>query len=229
VCGDGRDMAISFQGAQAPSLTVLEQVRSYWQGLRQGSAPPLREALDPRGMAQALESSFLLERIAPGLARFRIAGMNLHDLIGLDARGMPLSTLFDPPARARMAAVLESVFAAPAVGEIWLQAECGIGRPTLEGRMLLLPVRDAQGQTSMALGCLALAGSMGRAPRRFAVTRTLCAAISPLAASQSTKTAAQSDLADPSAVLPLPALGKIVKIRPTHRAASHLRLVYSRD
>jgi hypothetical protein len=35
VCGDGRDMAISFQGAQAPSLTVLEQVRSYWQGLRQ--------------------------------------------------------------------------------------------------------------------------------------------------------------------------------------------------
>ena len=221
-------MSFSFQGTGALSFAVLDQMRSYWQGLRRGSALPVRDALDPRGMADALDATFLLERIAPGLARFRIAGMHVHDLMGLDVRGMPLSSLFDPAARSRLAEGLESVFAAPATLEMWLEGERGIGRPALEGRMLLLPLNDAQGNTTMALGCLALAGGMGRAPRRFAITRHLHDTLTPQAAPPIPRTSGEhaSDFA------PLPALRKIAQIHPLRtapRAKGHLRLVYSRD
>ena len=72
----------SSSGQGGPRFALLAQVRAYWQGLRQGTALPTRDKIDPRGIAEALESTFLLERIAPGVARFRIAGLHLHDLIG---------------------------------------------------------------------------------------------------------------------------------------------------
>ena len=203
---------------------MLDQVRSYWHSLRVGSALPMRDAVDPRGMAEALESTFLIERIAPGIARFRIAGMHLHDLVGLDVRGMPLSTLFEPPARTRLAEGLDTVFSAPAALEMWLEGARGIGRPALEGRMLLLPLSDAQGTVSMALGCLAMAGGMGRAPRRFAITGALREGLAPPTAAPSGKT--------PDDFAPMPTLRKMAQIHPrpaTDRPKAHLRLVYSRD
>ena len=156
----------SSSGQGGPRFALLAQVRAYWQGLRQGTALPTRDKIDPRGIAEALESTFLLERIAPGVARFRIAGLHLHDLIGLDVRGMPLSTLFDPASRKRLSDGVEAVFNSPAILEMWLEAERGLGRPHLEGRMLLLPLRDAQGQTSLALGCLAMIQGVSNASTR---------------------------------------------------------------
>ena len=112
----------SSSGQGGPRFALLAQVRAYWQGLRQGTALPTRDKIDPRGIAEALESTFLLERIAPGVARFRIAGLHLHDLIGLDVRGMPLSTLFDPASRKRLSDGVEAVFTSPAILEMWLEA-----------------------------------------------------------------------------------------------------------
>lgn len=214
----------SSSGQGGPRFALLAQVRAYWQGLRQGTALPTRDKIDPRGIAEALESTFLLERIAPGVARFRIAGLHLHDLIGLDVRGMPLSTLFDPASRKRLSDGVEAVFTTPVILEMWLEAERGLGRPHLEGRMLLLPLSDAQGQTSLALGCLAMAGGMGRAPRRFAMMGLMREAlvVGPVANAATTFTA-------------LPALRKATLIPPAHlddtlpRAKRHLRLVHSRD
>ena len=90
--------------------------------------------------------------------------------------------------------------------------------------MLLLPLSDAQGQTSLALGCLAMAGGMGRAPRRFAMMGLMREAlvVGPMANAATTFTA-------------LPALRKATLIPPAHlddtlpRAKRHLRLVHSRD
>ena len=210
-------------------FALLAQVRAYWQGLRQDGALP------PRGIAEALESTFLLERVAKGVARFRIAGMHLHDLIGMDVRGMPLSTLFDPAGRNRLSEGLEAVFTTPAVLEIWLEAERGLGRPRLEGRILVLPLSDAQGQTTLALGCLAMSGALGRAPRRFAMTGLLREPISIGAGA----IAALADTPESSATFtPLPSLPKTRLLhlaeglhfaKGSRRTKPYLRLVHSRD
>ena len=157
-------------GSSADTLAVLQHVRGYWEALRVAGGLPARAQIDPRGMADCLDKVFLIEQIAPGLARFRIAGMALNDLLGMDVRGMPLSSLFDPVARARIGHELEQVFASPAVMEVWLEAERSVGRPALSGRMLLLPLASAVGEPKLALGCLVTEGQLGRQPRRFAIS-----------------------------------------------------------
>ncbi|MGV8986742.1 MAG: PAS domain-containing protein [Cypionkella sp.] len=167
--GRGGKSGASNGGSGGSHFAMLAEVRAYWEGLRENGGLPERDRIDPRGIAGALENTFLMERVAPGVARFRIAGMQLHDLMGMDVRGMPLSALFEPAARNRLADGLEGVFSTPAVLELWLEAERGIGRPALEGRLLVMPLTGVRGETDLALGCLAMSGALGRAPRRFAI------------------------------------------------------------
>lgn len=150
-------------------FTALHQVRAYWEGLRRGDKLPLREAVDPRGIAGALDVVFMAERIGPGLARFRIAGMKINELCEAEVRGLPLSLLFAPPARPQFSATLERVFSQPTIAELAVEAERGIGRPALEGRILLLPLVSSRGLPDLCLGCFALEGEVGRTPRRFAI------------------------------------------------------------
>lgn len=157
-------------GVASDSLAALQQVRGYWEALRVAGSLPARSQIDPRGMADCLDKVFLIEQIAPGLARFRLAGMALNDLLGMDVRGMPLSALFEPVARARIGRELDQVFAASAIMEVWLEAERSVGRPALSGRMLLLPLAGGPGDPRLALGCLVTEGQLGRQPRRFAIS-----------------------------------------------------------
>jgi hypothetical protein len=170
----GKDMVLTYfgkrRGGAQPAFPAIQEVRAYWEALREGRALPRRDQIDPRGIAEALEQVFLVERIAPGHARFRLAGMHLHDLLGMEARGMPMTALFEPAARARFSEALDTVFTTPAVLDVWLEAERGIGRGALAGRLMLLPVTGSKGEPDLALGCLASEGVIGRVPRRFAIS-----------------------------------------------------------
>ena len=213
-------MDLTFLGSERkkmpPSFPHLAQTRAYWEALRHEGRLPRREEIDPRGLSGALEEVFLVERIAPGLARFRLAGMHLLDLMGMEVRGMPLSALFDPPARARLSEALEAVFTAPSVLELWLEAERGIRKPALAGRLILLPVLGSKGEPSLALGCLQTHGTIGRGPRRFAIAGLVR---EPLVLAAAPQPALQPGLAEaPADYLP-----------PPPRQVPHLRLVHSRD
>ena len=224
--GKGGRGGSSDAGPAVNKFAMLAEVRAYWEGLRQDGALPRRDEVDPRGIAGALENTFLLERVAPGIARFRLAGMQLHDLMGMDVRGMPLSSLIEPLGRTRLAEALEGVFAGPGMLEIWLEAERGIGRPAMEARMLLLPLTAARGDTDLALGCLGLHGAVGRSPRRFAIAGVLSERIerriSAGRRAEDQAKAAMPGLAEPEAIFtqPFP--------RPP-RGKPQLRLVHSRD
>ncbi|MCT2538407.1 PAS domain-containing protein [Sedimentimonas flavescens] len=151
-----------------PTDRVLADLHGYWEGLRCGRVVPARADIDPRRIEEQLEFAFVLERIAPGIARFRIAGQHLTRLMGMEVRGMPLSSLVTPPTRDLLAQVTERVFATPAVAEIELRAQTGLGRPALTGRMLLLPMSSGSGMIDRALGCLVTDGrQIGLTPRRF--------------------------------------------------------------
>lgn len=151
----------------------LAELRGYWEALRDGGAVPSRDRIDPRGIAGVLERAFLIERIAPGLARLRLAGVALTDLMGMEVRGMPLSALFLPEARLRLAAALEPVFAGPAILDARIEGETGWGRPAFSARMVVLPLTGASGAVDVAIGALALAPETGRAPRRLSLTRAV--------------------------------------------------------
>lgn len=149
--------------------TALTQVEAYWESLRGMRLMPKRSEIDPRGIESALEYTFVLERIAPGMARIRIAGSHLSDLMGMEVRGMPLTSLITPPCRRQISDALEEVFQRPAVCELRLVTEGGAGRPHMDARLLLLPLKSDLGDVSRIMGCMVSHGDIGLSPRRFDV------------------------------------------------------------
>ena len=134
------------------SLSPIRQVEAYWTALREEGGIPKRSQIDPRGLSAALEYMFILERIAPGMARYRIAGQHLCALAGMEVRGMPLSAFFTPASRSEIGATIEQVFDKPAVAEVALQSEPVRGVPALSARMLMLPLRSDLGRIDRILG-----------------------------------------------------------------------------
>jgi hypothetical protein len=145
-------------------------LRGYWDSLRQGRALPRRDRIDPRCIAPALEHVFLIERLAPGSARFRIAGQEVCAMAGRDLRGLPFSLLLDPAARPRLAPQLDAVFTGPSVLDMTLRAMPE--RAVL--RVLVLPLTGWRGGSDLAIGCVDAAGLAPAAvPRRFQIDRIL--------------------------------------------------------
>ncbi|WP_322865866.1 PAS domain-containing protein [Aquicoccus sp. G2-2] len=154
------------------SYRAVSEVEAYWQALRAKCHVPKRSDIDPRGIENALEYAFILEKIAPGQARLRIAGMHLSDLMGMEVRGMPVSSFIPPAGRRAFSELLDQVMSAPATARIHLRGEDGIGKPPLDGQMILLPLENDFGEISRVLGCFETHGPLGRAPRRFNITGT---------------------------------------------------------
>lgn len=152
--------------AHFPSIS---RVDAYWEALRNGRLMPARGDVDPRGIADMLEFAFVLEKIAPGVARMRLAGMHLNDLMAMEVRGMPITAMFLPEARRALQTVLESVLESPAKAQLTLESDSGLTRPKLEAQMVLLPLKDEYGRPTRVLGALQAKGKIGRGPRRFRI------------------------------------------------------------
>ena len=148
----------------------LDAFEAYWNSMRRDGDVPLRTEIDPRGIESLLSNAFVTEKIAPGLARLRIAGTHLCDVMGLEVRGMPLSALIEPEDRDRLADALVDLFERPAILKLSLTAKGNFGKAPLTGTMLILPLRSDLGDISRALGCLVTQGVIGSTPRRFRIT-----------------------------------------------------------
>ena len=155
---------------QTPETTAaLAAFEAYWHKMRHGAQVPRRSDIDPRGIEPLLSNAFIVERIAPGLARLRIAGSHLTDLMGMEVRGMPISAFLEPSSRDALAHHLVRLFDEPAMVRLSLSAPGRPSAPALTGTLMLLPLRSDLGDISRALGCLVSEGSIGRGPRRFAI------------------------------------------------------------
>lgn len=164
---DGSNIVSLMPRRAQTAFTALRDVEAYWEGLRNGRPVPARGEIDPRGIQSALEYAFILERIAPGVARIRLAGLHLTDLMGMDVRGMPFTAMFMPESRAQIGKEIEAVCATPQVTTITLQGDQGIGRGYLQAQLLLCPLKSDLGDVNRILGCLQSNGKIGRQPRRF--------------------------------------------------------------
>lgn len=167
--GDDTDILSMTARSEARKLAPLRVTEAYWHALVQDGEIPARSAIDPRGMESALENAFLLERIAPSMAKIRVAGSHLSDLMGMDVTGMPLSTLIAAPDRETFGAAVARLFADPAIIRLQLKAQEGFGRPALRGEMILMPLKSDFGEVTRALGAIVTTSRIGRVPRRFAI------------------------------------------------------------
>ncbi|MGI3211059.1 PAS domain-containing protein [Roseovarius tibetensis] len=147
--------------------SLVRALHAHWGEARRGDDVPYRAHIDPRRIAPLLPNVFVAERIAPGVTRLRIAGMHLSELMGMEVRGMPLSSFIAPASREVFALHIVDLFDRPAVLRMDLQARSGPGQPRVRGTLVMLPLRSDLGDVSRALGCLVTTGPTGRTPCRF--------------------------------------------------------------
>ncbi|WP_353472247.1 PAS domain-containing protein [Salipiger sp. H15] len=168
--GSGDGVVSMTERDQERRLAPLRQIEAYWRGLLgEDGKVPLRSQIDPRGIETALEHAFLGERIAPMLAKLRVAGTHLNELMGMDMAGMPLSTLITPEDREQLGAAVSKLFSDGLEVRLRLVAEEGFGKGRMTGDMLLLPLRSDLGDMSRMIGALVTHGRIGRTPRRFRI------------------------------------------------------------
>lgn len=160
---------VALHGVRRMSHPLIEEVRAYWEAQRDGRPAPFRAEIEPRGIERALANTFLAEPIAPGVARLRVAGQHLCDLMGMEVRGMPLGALFALPARDRVAEAVRMAAEGRAAALLTLKAGWSPGAPALTGHAILLPLAGRRGDIAHLLGCLVVEGSLGRTPRRMEV------------------------------------------------------------
>lgn len=151
--------------------TAPSELERYWASLPRTRGVPMRKDVDPAKMGGLLEDSFILERVAPGVARLRVAGRNVAKLLGIEPRGLPLTAAFLPEARAELGQHLEAAFMTPGLVEIALTSPRAVGQPVLQGKILLLPLRDDLGFVSRIMGVLVMSGRRDMGGRRFAICK----------------------------------------------------------
>lgn len=145
---------------------ILLDLLTYWEELRADAVAPNRSDIDPRAIKSALDYTFILEATPRSGIRFRLAGMQVCDLLGMELRGMPAASLIDPGSRDQFAEELEHVLNTPEISELSLQMH-GLGDKLVSASMLLLPLMDRDQNISRVLGCIFTRSPHTRPPMRF--------------------------------------------------------------
>lgn len=159
--------------------TALIELEAYWAALPRSRGLPKRTDLDPAALGPLLENAFVLERIAPGVARIRVAGRAIGALLGVEPRGLPLTAAFLPQSRAAMANYIEAAFSGPSIVDLPLEGPRAMGQPHLQGRIIILPLLDDFGRVSRAIGMLVMSGRKGLGGRRFVISDSEAARVVP--------------------------------------------------
>ncbi len=166
---ENEDQIVPLWKAQATARSkICVDVLEYWTSLRDGKKLPKQSQLSPNGLKSALSYVFMLERIAPGIARIRVAGAHMNDLMGMEVKAMPITAFAAPGERSSFLPLVDAVFEDPAIVELDLVATRA-GYTPKEAEMLLMPIEDEHGRISRALGCLVARGPIVFSPYRFRI------------------------------------------------------------
>lgn len=146
---------------------IIVDLLSYWESLRAGRVAPLRSEIDPREITGSLENTFVLEYNNSLDVRFRLAGIKLCELMGMELRGMPARALIELGHRDELSRIVDDMIKDPKIVELQLCSNANKG--SLRARMLLLPMQDQKGQIARILGCMTTQGPSMQHPQRFEI------------------------------------------------------------
>ena len=82
---------------------------------------------------------------------------------------MPFSSLFIGEAHIPLRMNVERAFSGPSLVQLSLSSARTYSLPELAAKMTMLPVADGTAATTLALGCIEIAGQIRKAPRRFQI------------------------------------------------------------
>lgn len=170
--GGTRNVESLFSEAQTHSNRVIIDLLTYWESLRAGRLAPARSELDPREIKSALGHTFILEFDPVGGIRFRLAGDKIGDLMGMELRGMPASALINISNRQAFEDTLLAMTRCPEIVEYRLTGRCSQNF-SAAARMLLLPMRDADGDITRILGGLSMRAPLFDPPVRFSIVEKM--------------------------------------------------------
>lgn len=156
-------------GDTSESYRACNALEAYWASLDKLDGVPNRMDFDPRGVEATLSHTFVAERVARSVVRLRVAGSGLNSYLGMDVRGMPITAFFDPETRDTVSEACTKLFDTPAKVTIQLSVKTGFGQKAVQGRLVLLPMRDVHGNTTRVVGCLETAAETSDQPLRFKV------------------------------------------------------------
>lgn len=148
---------------------ILQTLENYWRTLRHADRIPARCDIEPARIDNILPYAFILQRVAPGVARIRVAGQKLHEFFKMDARGMPILSLFHDDIRDDIQQRVEAAFTDPAIVVLPVTSPGNLVQAPIKGMMMFLPLRDNEGGTSRILGALVADGQRSSRPRRFVI------------------------------------------------------------
>jgi hypothetical protein len=147
---------------------IIKDLFAYWDHLRGERLVPTRSEIDPRKIKGTLEHTFILEAVKNGSPRFRLAGIEVCDLLGMELRGMPISALFEPVDREILSNIVANVLQGPQIAQLRLEGQLAGGRSVL-GHMILMPLRDENRNLTRILGAATLDRELMRPPVRFTI------------------------------------------------------------
>ena len=159
---------------------ILTALETYWSTLRGARRLPVRTEVDPGRIDAALPHAMILERVAPGIARLRVAGASIVAHAGMEARGLPVSALFGGASRDGLAGLLEQVFATPALLDLPVSIGRRLWRGKLHGRLLVLPLLGRGGEVDRALAALVMQADLPGGGRLLEIERDGALRLTPI-------------------------------------------------
>lgn len=148
--------SVAFEGPDISSMreAVSQSLFTYWNGLRRDRLAPKRFEIEPSCIAGYLPDTFIIERVDPRTARFRLAGTRISEAFGAEFRGTNLFELFDELDAALLQRQIEAVTSQGAVGLFMISADNGSGLSTTF-EVLLLPLTHTRDTVDRFLGSIA--------------------------------------------------------------------------
>ncbi len=203
---------------------IFNNLFEHWSALRHGENVPNRCEIDPRVFPDALENTFIFERIAEGDFRARLAGMNLCDMMGMEVRGQSAASFMQADERNHIQKVLTQILIRPAIGELVLSAR-DLAGSTYEVNMILLPLRSDMGEVNRIIGCISYPQKPFNAPLRFAIQSQKITPLSALGRNPEEVTVGFAEPIDPFQPQSVRAVSETKNPVPSPKKRGHLKLV----
>jgi len=203
---------------------IFNTLFDHWRTLCDDHDVPCRSQIDPRIFPEALENTFIFERISKGDFRTRLAGMNLCDMMGMEVRGQSAASFMQQSERMAIQQVLEQILTRPAIGELALAAKDLRGK-TINLNMILLPLRSESGEVNRIIGCISYPQKTFNAPLRFAIQSKKLTPISTLGQSDKAMASGFSEKSKPFEPTGVQTAAETKNPARTPKKSGHLKLV----
>ncbi len=133
---------------------VSERLYSYWNSMRGERLAPKRFEIEPSQIANILPDTFILERVNPEIARFRLAGTRICEAFAAEFRGLNLFDLFTLADKITLQREFSVIARQGAVGVFEIEGRSQSGRK-VDFELVVAPLMHTREVIDRYLGSIA--------------------------------------------------------------------------